>query len=172
MPRGQKANVHPLDIMGDNHKFLPPAPSHQDAPGTFCAGGVVLASRVGKIVCENTLDACLDVVFRKKIPEIHPSSQISIFWEYEQSLWVTTLRSTAASSVELSKDRRNGVDQFLLRTSRGASALVSLHGGQVLSWKTDRGEELLFTSSKAIFKPPHPVRGGIPRCFPQLEMSV
>ncbi|KAI4310368.1 hypothetical protein MLD38_035351 [Melastoma candidum] len=69
--------------------------------------------------------------------------------------------------VELSKDRRNGVDQFLLRTSRGASALVSLHGGQVLSWKTDRGEELLFTSSKAIFKPPHPLRGGIPICFPQ-----
>lgn len=25
---------------------------------------------------------------------------------------------------------------------------VSLHGGQVLSWKTDRGEELLFISSK------------------------
>ncbi|KAI4310367.1 hypothetical protein MLD38_035350 [Melastoma candidum] len=62
----QKANVHPPDIIGDNHKFLPPAPSHQDAPGTFCAGGVVLASRVGKIVCENTLDACLDVVFRKE----------------------------------------------------------------------------------------------------------
>lgn len=27
---------------------------------------------------------------------------------------------------------------------------VSLHGGQVLSWKTDRGEELLFTSSKVL----------------------
>lgn len=25
---------------------------------------------------------------------------------------------------------------------------VSLHGGQVLSWKTDKGEELLFMSSK------------------------
>lgn len=25
---------------------------------------------------------------------------------------------------------------------------VSLHGGQVLSWKTERGEELLFSSSK------------------------
>lgn len=28
---------------------------------------------------------------------------------------------------------------------------VSLHGGQVRSWKTDRGEELLFSSSKVIF---------------------
>jgi glucose-6-phosphate 1-epimerase len=28
---------------------------------------------------------------------------------------------------------------------------VSLHGGQVLSWRNDRGEELLFTSSKVTF---------------------
>ncbi|XP_021890990.1 putative glucose-6-phosphate 1-epimerase isoform X2 [Carica papaya] len=67
---------------------------------------------------------------------------------------------------QITKDR-NGIDQVLLRNPRGASVRVSLHGGQVLSWKTDRGEELLFTSSKAVFKPPHPVRGGIPICFPQ-----
>lgn len=36
----------------------------------FSSGGVVLASRDGKIVCENTLDARLDVVFRKKLPEV------------------------------------------------------------------------------------------------------
>ncbi|KAJ9706116.1 hypothetical protein PVL29_001600 [Vitis rotundifolia] len=61
----------------------------------------------------------------------------------------------------------NGIDQVVLQNGRGASARVSLHGGQVLSWKTRRGEELLFTSSKAIFKPPVAVRGGIPICFPQ-----
>ncbi|GAV63538.1 Aldose_epim domain-containing protein [Cephalotus follicularis] len=70
------------------------------------------------------------------------------------------------SIVEVTKDR-NGVQQVLLRNSRGASVTVSLHGGQVLSWKNDRGEELLFTSTKATFKPPHAVRGGIPICFPQ-----
>ncbi|KAL5814297.1 hypothetical protein ACOSQ3_025091 [Xanthoceras sorbifolium] len=70
------------------------------------------------------------------------------------------------AAVEITKDR-NGIDQVVLRNPRGASARVSLHGGQVLSWRTDRGEELLFTSSKAIFKPPHAVRGGIPICFPQ-----
>ncbi|XP_028069816.1 putative glucose-6-phosphate 1-epimerase isoform X3 [Camellia sinensis] len=69
-------------------------------------------------------------------------------------------------AVEVTKDR-NGIDQVVLRNPRGASAQVSLHGGQVLSWKTDRSEELLFTSSKAIFKPPTAVRGGIPICFPQ-----
>lgn len=39
--------------------------------GKFSSGGVVLASRDGKIVCENTLDARLDVVFRKKLPEVN-----------------------------------------------------------------------------------------------------
>ncbi|XVF51447.1 hypothetical protein PTKIN_Ptkin04bG0186100 [Pterospermum kingtungense] len=64
-----KVNVHPPEIFIDN-VHLPPAPSHHNAHGPFCSGGVVLASRDGKIVCENTLDARLDVAFRKKLPEI------------------------------------------------------------------------------------------------------
>ncbi|PIN16787.1 putative enzyme related to aldose 1-epimerase [Handroanthus impetiginosus] len=71
-----------------------------------------------------------------------------------------------SAAVEITKDE-NGISQVLLKSPRGASARVSLHGGQVRSWKTERGEELLFTSSKAIFKPPAAVRGGIPICFPQ-----
>ncbi|KAL3844516.1 hypothetical protein ACJIZ3_001919 [Penstemon smallii] len=69
-------------------------------------------------------------------------------------------------SVEITKDK-NGISQAILRNPRGASARVSLHGGQVLSWKNERDEELLFTSNKANFKPPAAVRGGIPICFPQ-----
>ncbi|PON82495.1 ATPase, V1/A1 complex, subunit E [Trema orientale] len=65
-----KAKVSPPEIIVDNQVYLPPAPSHHHAHGLFCSGGVVLASRDGKIVCENTLDARLDVVFRKKLPEI------------------------------------------------------------------------------------------------------
>ncbi|KAI4303220.1 hypothetical protein MLD38_038876 [Melastoma candidum] len=65
-----KASVHAPDIIVDSRVYLPPAPTHADSLGTFCSGGVVLASRDGKIVCENTLDARLDVVFRKKLPEI------------------------------------------------------------------------------------------------------
>lgn len=34
------------------------------------SGGVVLASQDGKIVCENTLDARLEVVYRQKLPEV------------------------------------------------------------------------------------------------------
>lgn len=66
----EKANVYPPEIIVDHQVYLPPAPSHHHAHGPFCSGGVVLASRDGKIVCENTLDARLDVVFRKKLPEI------------------------------------------------------------------------------------------------------
>ncbi|KAL5539373.1 hypothetical protein UlMin_044416 [Ulmus minor] len=71
-----------------------------------------------------------------------------------------------SGGVEVIKDK-NGIEEVVLKNSRGASLRVSLYGGQVLSWRTDRGEELLFTSSKAIFKPPKAIRGGIPICFPQ-----
>ncbi|MBA0806191.1 hypothetical protein Gohar_005655 [Gossypium harknessii] len=64
-----KVNVHPPEIFVDN-VHLPPAPSHHNAHGPFCSGGVVIASRDGKIVCENTLDARLDVAFNKKLPEV------------------------------------------------------------------------------------------------------
>ncbi|KAG8391908.1 hypothetical protein BUALT_Bualt01G0235900 [Buddleja alternifolia] len=69
-------------------------------------------------------------------------------------------------SLELTKDR-NGIEQVVLRNPHGASARVSLHGGQVTSWRNERGEELLFTSSKALFKSPKAMRGGISICFPQ-----
>ncbi|KAL0389960.1 UNVERIFIED_CONTAM: V-type proton ATPase subunit E [Sesamum calycinum] len=68
----EKLKVHQPEIIVDN-VHLPPPPSHHNAHGLFCSGGVVLASRDGKIVFENTLDARLDVVFRKKLPEIRKS---------------------------------------------------------------------------------------------------
>ncbi|KAH7564935.1 hypothetical protein JRO89_XS09G0078400 [Xanthoceras sorbifolium] len=61
----------------------------------------------------------------------------------------------------------NGIDKVILREVRGCSAEVYLYGGQVTSWKNEYREELLFVSSKAIFKPPKAIRGGIPICFPQ-----
>lgn len=47
--------------------------------------------------------------------------------------------------------------------------MIHLYGGQVTSWKNNRGDELLFLSSKANFKPPKAIRGGIPICFPQFS---
>ncbi|XP_010247440.1 PREDICTED: putative glucose-6-phosphate 1-epimerase [Nelumbo nucifera] len=74
--------------------------------------------------------------------------------------------SSERVSVELCKGI-NGLDKVVLREVRGSSAEVYLYGGQVTSWKNDHGEELLFVSNKAIFKPPKAIRGGIPICFPQ-----
>ncbi|KAL6336061.1 hypothetical protein AAG906_003688 [Vitis piasezkii] len=65
-----KAKVHVPKVTIDNLVYLPPPPSSVDSHSLFCSGGVVLASQDGKIVCENTLDARLDVVFRQKLPEI------------------------------------------------------------------------------------------------------
>ncbi|KAK9705835.1 hypothetical protein RND81_07G085800 [Saponaria officinalis] len=63
----------------------------------------------------------------------------------------------------------NGLDKVILREVRGSSAELYLYGSQVTSWKNDHGEELLFVSSKAQFKPPKAIRGGIPICFPQFS---
>jgi V-type H+-transporting ATPase subunit E len=38
--------------------------------GRDSAGGVVLATKDGRIVLENTLDARLEVVFKQQLPEI------------------------------------------------------------------------------------------------------
>lgn len=66
----ETAKVHPPKVAVDKQTYLPPPPSTAESHGPSCAGGVVMASQDGKIVCENTLDARLDVVFRKKLPEI------------------------------------------------------------------------------------------------------
>ncbi|KAL9242281.1 hypothetical protein vseg_016298 [Gypsophila vaccaria] len=63
----------------------------------------------------------------------------------------------------------NGLDKIILREVRGSSAELYLYGSHVTSWKNDHGEELLFVSNKAQFKPPKAIRGGIPICFPQFS---
>lgn len=51
--------------------------------------------------------------------------------------------------------------------SAGASALVSLHGAQLLSWIAADGRERLFLSDRAVFDGSTAIRGGIPVIFPQ-----
>ncbi|KAE8098987.1 hypothetical protein FH972_017006 [Carpinus fangiana] len=68
----EKAKVQAPRVTLDTRVYLPP-PTGVDSHELFCSGGVVLATQDGKIVCENTLDARLDVVFRQKLPEIRKS---------------------------------------------------------------------------------------------------
>ncbi|KAK3017755.1 hypothetical protein RJ639_005071 [Escallonia herrerae] len=66
----EKAKVHAPKVTIDKQVYLPPPPTDSESHGPSCSGGVVLASQDGKIVCENTLDARLDVVFRQKLPVV------------------------------------------------------------------------------------------------------
>lgn len=60
-----------------------------------------------------------------------------------------------------------GQPAIALQCGRGARAVVSLFGAQVLSWTPAGGEERLYLSDKAVFDGASAVRGGVPVCFPQ-----
>ena len=61
----------------------------------------------------------------------------------------------------------HGLPALRLNGPRGASAIISRLGAQVLSWVTPDGRERLFLSDKAVFDGSQPIRGGIPVCWPQ-----
>jgi glucose-6-phosphate 1-epimerase len=61
----------------------------------------------------------------------------------------------------------NGTPALRLETAWGASALVTLHGAQLLSWRPAGGRDRLFLSERAEFAPGVAIRGGVPICFPQ-----
>jgi glucose-6-phosphate 1-epimerase len=50
-----------------------------------------------------------------------------------------------------------------------ASAVVLLHGAQLVSWVPAGGEEQLYLSERATFQPGTAVRGGVPVIFPQFS---
>ncbi len=57
----------------------------------------------------------------------------------------------------------------VLRTDAGDSALVSLHGAQLLSWVPAGGPEQLYASPLSRPAAGKSVRGGAPICFPQFS---
>jgi len=61
----------------------------------------------------------------------------------------------------------HGIAAWRMRGPRGASAVVSRLGAQVLSWITPDGRERLFLSERAVFDGSVAIRGGVPVCFPQ-----
>ena len=63
----------------------------------------------------------------------------------------------------------HGDEALRLNGPRGAQAVVSRFGGQVLSWTPSDGRERLYLSERAIFDGREPIRGGIPVCFPQFS---
>ena len=58
----------PINVIVDTLKFLP---EFNKAEGTeSCMGGILLHTKKGRIVCSNTLDERLQLVYQEAIPEI------------------------------------------------------------------------------------------------------
>ncbi len=60
-----------------------------------------------------------------------------------------------------------GQPALSLRAPDGATCLISLLGGQILSWVPAGGAERLYLSPSARFDGTSALRGGIPVIFPQ-----
>ncbi|KAL1543640.1 V-type proton ATPase subunit E2 [Salvia divinorum] len=66
----KRSGLEVPNVVVDKVYLPPPLTDNRNSIGPSCSGGVVLASQDGKIVCENTLDARLELIFRQKLPEI------------------------------------------------------------------------------------------------------
>lgn len=55
----------------------------------------------------------------------------------------------------------------LALNAQGATAIVTLFGGQLVSWRSAAGCEHLYCSPRAVFDGATAIRGGVPVCFPQ-----
>jgi glucose-6-phosphate 1-epimerase len=51
-------------------------------------------------------------------------------------------------------------------TTHAAAAEIYLQGSQVMSWKPDGAEEVIFVSEKSLWENGQAIRGGVPICFP------
>ncbi|MFT6045654.1 MAG: glucose-6-phosphate 1-epimerase [Arenicella sp.] len=59
------------------------------------------------------------------------------------------------------------IEPIEMRTDKGASAVISLYGGHLLSWKPlPLGEEQLYLSKTAVLDGSAAIRGGVPVLFP------
>ena len=59
-----------LKLILDSNRFLPEFREDSDIPTESCMGGILMHARRGRIVCSNTLDERLQLVYGEAIPEI------------------------------------------------------------------------------------------------------
>ena len=63
-----KGQEPPVNIEIDPKKYLPEY--NPETPSNSCSGGIKLHARKGRIVCSNTLDDRLELVYQEATPEI------------------------------------------------------------------------------------------------------
>ena len=81
---------------------------------------------------------------------------------------VAATTSAAPTAALAQAETFHGQPCLRLQLPCGDSALVALHGAQVLSWVAS-GRERLYLSPQAVFDGQAAIRGGIPLCFPQFN---
>jgi len=59
-----------INIILDHGKYLPEFNKDSDQATDSCMGGILMHARRGRIVCSNTLDERLQLVYGEAIPEI------------------------------------------------------------------------------------------------------
>ena len=60
----------PINLILDHKRYLPEFNEASDLPTESCMGGILMHARRGRIVCSNTLDERLQLVYGEAIPEI------------------------------------------------------------------------------------------------------
>eukprot|EP00245_Coleochaete_scutata_P007147 TRINITY_DN22249_c0_g1_i1.p1 TRINITY_DN22249_c0_g1~~TRINITY_DN22249_c0_g1_i1.p1 ORF type:complete len:233 (+),score=72.24 TRINITY_DN22249_c0_g1_i1:141-839(+) len=60
----------PPVIVVDEDKFLLPPPNPKDSTVPYCMGGVIVSSKDRRVICTNTLDARLEIVFKQNLPQV------------------------------------------------------------------------------------------------------
>jgi len=80
---------------------------------------------------------------------------------------INQLNSDYGIAEQLKFIEGDGGMPLILISNQSASAVISLHGGQILSYKPSKeAEDLLFLSSKSLYADGKAIRGGIPVCWP------
>lgn len=78
--------------------------------------------------------------------------------------------SVLPSAGAVRNETLNGQPVVRLTLANGDTAVIALHGAQVISWNTLDGGEHLYLSPHAVWDGQAAVRGGVPICFPQFNL--
>jgi glucose-6-phosphate 1-epimerase len=93
-----------------------------------------------------------------------------LYWPQLMSIPTETYSSMSASGSH-EKFQFHGQEALRMVSGDGAQATVLFHGGQLISWRSARGQERLYLSERAIYDGIQAVRGGVPVVFPQFANS-
>jgi glucose-6-phosphate 1-epimerase len=85
---------------------------------------------------------------------------------------MTCLAAVAGGDAPFGAQAAPGGGHSVLSLSCGDHVRIARQGAQVVSWTTADGVERLYLSPRSRFGTTHPIRGGVPLCFPQFNLRA